>query len=59
MDSKDSFAYDSKGLALLRQGNYAKSIECLNRAIVLNPEDSVPYNNKGFALCKLDTMVTP
>ena len=44
--------YDRLGDAYLRQGDYARSQESLDRALLLEPNSSVPYILLGKVLLK-------
>jgi tetratricopeptide (TPR) repeat protein len=46
-------AYNNRGNAYLRQGEYARSIQEYNQAIKIIPNYAVALNNRGVALQKL------
>ena len=46
--------YMNRGLAFQSKGDYAKSIEDLSQAVLLNPEEVRIYLNRGNYLCLIE-----
>jgi tetratricopeptide (TPR) repeat protein len=44
-----AWAYDNRGLAYYRKGDYDKAISDYSNAIETNPKLAKPYNNRGLA----------
>ena len=45
-----SEAWNNKGFALKRLGQYTEAIECYDQALALDKKYKEAWNNKGFAL---------
>lgn len=43
-------AWNNKGYALYKEGNYEEAIKCYDKAIELDPNYSLAWGNKGEAL---------
>ena len=52
-DSNDVWGWRNKGGALYSLGKYDEAIECYDKAIKIDPDNSVVWNNKGLALNSL------
>jgi len=52
-DSNDVWGWRNKGGALYFLGKYDEAIECYDKAIEIDPNNSVVWNNKGLALNSL------
>jgi tetratricopeptide (TPR) repeat protein len=48
--SKDFLTPYSKGMAYLNEGNYTEAIPFFDKALAINPNNSLTLNNKGAAL---------
>jgi tetratricopeptide (TPR) repeat protein len=46
-------AYNNRGVARYRIGNYLEAIEDFSRAIDLNPDSALAYNNRGLAKVRI------
>jgi tetratricopeptide (TPR) repeat protein len=49
LDSNYAYAYNLRGVAWGKKGNYNRAISDYNIAIELNPEDAEAYKNRGIA----------
>ncbi|MFW6382290.1 MAG: tetratricopeptide repeat protein [Bacillota bacterium] len=48
------YVYNNLGLLLLEEGRYEESVEYLEQAVELEPEEAYIYNNYGLALLNTD-----
>jgi tetratricopeptide (TPR) repeat protein len=49
IDSKNSMAYNDRGVAYLKKGQHDQAIADFNKAIEIDSKNSVAYNSRGFA----------
>jgi tetratricopeptide (TPR) repeat protein len=49
LNPKSAEAYNNRGNAYDRKGDYDEAISDLNQAIQLDPKNTVVYNNRGYA----------
>lgn len=47
---KEIATWNNRGIDLQDQGNYKEAIECYDKALKLDPNDTIVLNNKAFAL---------
>ncbi len=45
----DAKAYNNRGTAYARKGQYDQAISDFNKALEINPRDAPAYNNRGIA----------
>jgi len=53
LNSKDTLAWNNKGLVLLNRGKYLESLACWDKAIEIDPKNPAVWVNKGVALTYL------
>lgn len=53
LNQKNAYAFNNRGVARGRCGQFQEAIDDFNRAIQLDPEFSAAYNNRGQVLVKL------
>lgn len=51
IDEEQKFKIE--GYQFLKQGQYLEALDMINKALILNPNDAIAWNNKGSALDSL------